>query len=599
MLHRSSRTAAPKGSAVLFAAACLLVIAGRAAAENAITPGELRVAPPTLICLGFEWPVQGDDNRNAKATVEYRKRGTEAWRQAMPLLRISGEKVGFEKGQRSRTRDAYYTCPNMFAGSLFDLEPGTEYECRLTLADPDGVKGEAAKTVTVRTRPEPRLPTGGRVRHVLPGGKAPNDFQPKQGEEVYGSLVEALMGTRGVEGYLGWATRTIWDEVKPGDVILIHKGSYGAKRFVHWGTYLNFHGTYFIRVKGTPEKPIVIKAAGDGPVVIDAAGAYRAFDVEGSHYLWLDGLTIRNADIAIGGGDIAPTIGLTVTHCRFENVGYGVFSRVGRSRDFTIADNTFIGRQPEKLEKDEKGRYNINPEFSPAAVHIAGQGHAVCYNYVTRFFDGLQTINIGACEVTVDGGGGGGGEIPTEEQTSACDFYNNEIRYVWDNFIEADMTHHNIRMMRNLCVDCVCPAWSNQTVWGGPVYWIRNISYRCGGAWKEDLGPKGCLSIHNTFIRPQGGFWYRLDRGSFNDLVVDERDVDRYFRKLPPYSTERFEPTKGEVDVGPKEGAPAIDAGKDILPNVNDDFAGNAPDLGAIESGKPAPHYGPRTGNAQ
>lgn len=42
----------------------------------------------------------------------------------------------------------------------------------------------------------------------------------------------------------------------------------------------------------------------------------------------------------------------------------------------------------------------------------------------------------------------GGGEIPIEEQTSACDFYNNEIRDVWDNFIEVDMSHHNIRVTR-------------------------------------------------------------------------------------------------------------------------------------------------------
>jgi hypothetical protein len=30
------------------------------------------------------------------------------------------------------------------------------------------------------------------------------------------------------------------------------------------------------------------------------------------------------------------------------------------------------------------------------------------------------------------------------------------------------------------------------------------------------------------------------------------------------------------------------------LPNVNDDFTGQAPDLGALETGKPLPVYGPR-----
>jgi hypothetical protein len=39
--------------------------------------------------------------------------------------------------------------------------------------------------------------------------------------------------------------------------------------------------------------------------------------------------------------------------------------------------------------------------------------------------------------------------------------------------------------------------------------------------------------------------------------------------------------------------AVAIDRGV-VLPNVNDGFIGRAPDLGALEAGRPAPHYGPR-----
>ena len=38
----------------------------------------------------------------------------------------------------------------------------------------------------------------------------------------------------------------------------------------------------------------------------------------------------------------------------------------------------------------------------------------------------------------------------------------------------------------------------------------------------------------------------------------------------------------------------AVDAGL-ILPNINDNFNGNAPDLGALEVGKELPQYGPRT----
>ena len=43
-----------------------------------------------------------------------------------------------------------------------------------------------------------------------------------------------------------------------------------------------------------------------------------------------------------------------------------------------------------------------------------------------------------------------------------------------------------------------------------------------------------------------------------------------------------------------KAGSKAADAGMKI-PNVNDGFAGRAPDLGALEVGQRPPHYGPRT----
>jgi hypothetical protein len=48
-----------------------------------------------------------------------------------------------------------------------------------------------------------------------------------------------------------------------------------------------------------------------------------------------------------------------------------------------------------------------------------------------------------------------------------------------------------------------------------------------------------------------------------------------------------------EFDFRLKAGSKAIDAGT-VLPSINDDFSGKAPDLGAFETGKPLPEYGPR-----
>ena len=48
-----------------------------------------------------------------------------------------------------------------------------------------------------------------------------------------------------------------------------------------------------------------------------------------------------------------------------------------------------------------------------------------------------------------------------------------------------------------------------------------------------------------------------------------------------------------DFDFSLRPGAVAIDRGVPLA-NVNDGFAGQAPDLGALERGRPVPHYGPR-----
>jgi hypothetical protein len=83
---------------------------------NATVAGEILIEPPTLINLGVEWFIQGDANRNASVAVSFRKQGDAAWREALPLLRLQGERIYAE----SRVD---VVSPNMFAGSVLDLEP--------------------------------------------------------------------------------------------------------------------------------------------------------------------------------------------------------------------------------------------------------------------------------------------------------------------------------------------------------------------------------------------------------------------------------------------------------------------------------------------
>ena len=48
-----------------------------------------------------------------------------------------------------------------------------------------------------------------------------------------------------------------------------------------------------------------------------------------------------------------------------------------------------------------------------------------------------------------------------------------------------------------------------------------------------------------------------------------------------------------DLDFRLRPGSAAVDRGM-VLPTVTDGFTGTAPDLGALEVGHAAPHYGPR-----
>jgi hypothetical protein len=64
--------------------------------------------------------------------------------------------------------------------------------------------------------------------------------------------------------------------------------------------------------------------------------------------------------------------------------------------------------------------------------------------------------------------------------------------------------------------------------------------------------------------------------------------------KMPDESDPQHLYNPEDFDFRLKAGSAAIDAGT-LLPTINDDFTGRAPDLGAFELGKPLPHYGPRS----
>ncbi|NBS25264.1 MAG: hypothetical protein EBS81_02985 [Gammaproteobacteria bacterium] len=466
-------------------------------AEDSVTAGELFIEPPTLISLGFEWIIEGDDNRDAAVALEYREAGHNDWIQGLPLLRIQQERSVFDQ-----TLD--YTAPNMFAGSIFYLDPDTEYEVRFTLTDPDGVTGKAERQVSVVTRAEPEAFSGGRTLHVYPLDHTGPEEKPS-----YHGLLQAYY----MAGLGGDWSRASAARVRPGDTILIHAGVYkefNRRSYTHeidsgyttcCGT--TWDGTYYLTADGTEEMPITIKAAGDGEVVFDGGGNNVLFNMMGGDWHLFEDITFRNTNIAIEAGmkNIIGAEGIMVKYSRFEDVATAIHSDWSGSRKFYIADNVMEGRRPPEL----MGWYNIppwneDPDFeekrlldSYYAVSIYGAGHVIAHNKVTGFHDALDHATYGMPD--------GYPNIPRDRMPVSIDIYGNDVSNLDDNCFEADGSMHNVRVFNNRCFNVAVGGMSPQPVFGGPVYFIRNVVYHSPyGPVKIHADPAGILYYHNTYI---------------------------------------------------------------------------------------------------
>ena len=630
----------------------LLLLTFTLQAANKTTAGEFITERPTLISLGFEWHIDGDDNHNASASVFYRKKGETAWKEGLPMLRMDHERINENSLQ--------YIVPNMFAGSIFDLEPGTDYECRLVLADPDGVDGKAENIVTVHTRPEPMPAAGGKVYHVYPPG-----FNGQKQEPAFTGLQAAYYtGGNGADYFNSYPPR-----VQPGDIILVHAGLYKDDRY-RYGAPLGgiSSGTYFLTQSGTADKPIVIKAAGDGEPIFDGDGAYNLFNLMAANYHYFEGLTVRNTNVAflLGIKNIAGASGFTLKRSRVENVGRGVHDDWSGSKNFYIADNVFIGRHDrDKMMGWNGAPWDKLPGFpepldSEYAIKVYGQGHVVAHNYIANWHDGVDMATYGNPDGT---------PRPIADRfPMSVDFYENDITNMGDNCIETDGGGRNMRVFRNRCANTAAQGLSAQPIFGGPVYFIRNIVYNGPGSGSLKLvsTPSGILAYNNTFvgeiaapgpaanehfrnnlILAQGaagpvfavGTFTNYSSSDYNGFApnagaevsfqwssppFDKRadyaaaPVARSFRTLAEYQKATGQDLHSRLvgydvlvnapkpdakdpqriydvrplDFGLRKRSAAVDAGT-VLPNVTDGFTGRAPDLGALELGQAVPHYGP------
>ncbi len=631
---------------------------------NSTGVGMLTAEPSTLIALGFDLPIEGDSNRNAVALVEYRQQGDTGWQEGLPMFRLQAETVLFSSYSFQRE--------NGFSGSIFDLKPNTSYEVRVTIDDPDGVSGQVQQTLSMRTRAISKPSADGRVFHVYPYA-----HEGEKQEPSFTGLLEAYYEGASHSDH----TNTNEARVRPGDTILLHAGLYKDNRDIYgisvtgvdaagYGTVVD--GTYYLTADGTEERPIVIRAAGDGEVVFDGDNNAVLFNLMGADYNYFEGITVRNTELAFltGRKNIAGSSGFTLMNSRVENVVRGVHGDWGESKNVTIMDNVFVGRhEPNKMlgwlppwQQFEGFPNRVSgPDGSEVAVKVYGQGHVMAYNYVANFHDGIDHATYGLPDSN------------PENWPQSVDIYNNDLHNIDDNCIEADGAVRNIRVLRNRCFNSGQPGLSMQPMYGGPAYFIRNVFYnQLAGALKFTGAGSGAFLAHNTFISEAGRDWGTFGNSHFlNNLFVAQGasgwgpDSPGVFEisTFTPYSSSNYNgfapmasteinfrrtlhsasptvgtPTAGEgyatleqyrsatgqdqnsiiisvndfrdltlpdmndmqalynpedFDLRLRPDSSAIDAGM-VLPNVNNNFDGVGPDLGAYEGDQDIPQYGPR-----
>jgi hypothetical protein len=571
------------------------------AGDEASPLGDPVLERPTLRCVGAYWIIKGDDDADAKVTVEYRKGSMGAWKRGPPLFRVEkGRHVDRKFGGTLEIPEGAW----LFAGSLLMLEPDTGYELRLTLGDPDG--GQAVKMLRARTRGEPVAPTDARIRHVIPA----------KGDE------EAERGGSGAERDPIRGLPAAVKSARPGDVLLLAQGTYT--------------GPVEINRSGEPGRPIIIRGRSADAVILDGQGSdgERPPAVIGAakvHDVWLENLTIRNGEHGVTAND---SVRIVVRGCRIGGVDYGITctrNTKGDVEDFFIADNLIEG--PSTWPRS-KGIENAR------GIQLTGSGHVAAYNRVRGFADAIDTFNSPRCE--------------------AIDFHNNDVSELTDDGIELDFSRRNVRCFENRLTN-VFQGISVQPVVGGPVYVLRNALFNVvQEPFKIHNSPSGVLFVHNTVVKngppvlvfarepasnlfmrnnlfvgsssedgqPLEGYWWECEPkmagcdidydgfagGPFEmglkwngvryrtfEEMKSKSPIERNGRRIEAKglfasgASAPADPNKQfpAADLRPAAGSEAIDAGQALI-GLNDGFDGKGADLGAYELGAAPPHYGPR-----
>jgi len=545
-----------------------LVSVRNAAAQNATTAGNATAPYPTLENASLEWAITGDANANGVVKVRYRKSGDTTWLDALPLLRVpAGSNQGF-------------SWQNRHAGSIFGLSPGTSYEVELTLTDPDG--GNATKTLSVTTRKVPAAAASAVTKNVTPS-----------------SFSADASGA------------------KPGDILLLADGNYA---------------TFTFQVDGTEAAPIVIRAANAGKAVID--GDVR---LDGRSHVYVEGLTV-NGKIKFN-----DATGIAITGCTVNTKEDGIIAYGPGSTNGYFCDNVVTGSTSWNDPAVGANGNNLGE-----GIAMTGPGNVICHNKVKGFRDCISTLeDSGAINQTSIDIYGNDLDVCADDAVEA-DFTMGNTRVYRNRAVNSFVGMSSqpslggpAYFIRNVMFNIIYSPFKLHRGSIGDVA-FHNTVVKCGDAFAVYAGDTWGRAWfrNNLFIGGTGGGTYGgYGNGDGDVLSLSAAaascsfDYDglgsigtnkftgtvsgQNFASLAELKSKTTEKNAVQVDLSTfaasvtfpgnpfpgttvpdlslKSGGAAVDKGEKLA-NVNDGFAGTAPDLGAYELGTAPPGYGPRTG---
>lgn len=565
--------------------ACLLILlfsccsAAVTLAANDTVPGALR-SYSTMYSIGVEWDIVGDDNHDSTCLVQYRKQGAGTWKEALPLFRVDYLPPSPVNGADQRF--------NGFAGSVLFLEPGTTYEIRFDLVDPDG--GAASRVETISTGSIPVKPINGRTFHVVPGfgggnGSPANPFQ-------------------GID--------TAQNVAQPGDIFLLHAGLYDG---------FDGNGEIQLNVAGAPGGYIVWQAAGDGEVVFDPVRI-------AADYIWLEGVHVQghaNIDDEYGLRTYNAPQYVVIKKNTFTDFYNSIVLNHGGANWF-ITENTIIG------DKDVINVPDGPPSYGGEGIELEHtSGHTVAYNSISRVADGISYPNTN-CDIF------GNDIFDVTDDGIEPDYGYANIR-IWQNRI-SNSRHAGISFQ-----PMNGGPWyiiRNQVAAGNEAFKLREttralIAHNIFVGWKgvQAYGSEGLLNFqsnNNLWVTVQDRYvWESGAGGSSNwrtSLDYDGFDwgngvyAFKWGANSRYHNLQEFQAATGLEPHGIRvnkdtcfasfnlpsappasmpfqymtlnNGCNAVDGGI-LLPNINDQFSGSGPDLGPYELGASLPRYGPRS----